>query len=348
MQVFRGAEIADRLLEPHFVWSNGVDRAAAPGTAWYRMERGLPEIATHSELRISAEDRVFVIGSCFGRLFEEHLARAGFAVPSADVRFHDLQVRHPMYHARNFSNRYVPASVAPELLWALDPSPSSLEQCLCELPNGDWDDPYVASVYPAGPKDEVIERHLELTRAMAEVFRCRIVVVILGLVEAFFDTATGLYTNVMPDPSCAFGGRYELHVLGVEETSAQFDALEALLAVHGAPRTEIVVMVDPSPMVATFSGEDVVAADTFGKATLRVAAEQWSRRSERVHYFPGFEIVSRSVRPDIWLSDGRHLETPVIGEIADQFIRAFEAGDVSPDVGAPFEPEGRLSMPVPS
>jgi GSCFA family protein len=89
---------------------------------------------------------------------------------------------------------------------------------------------------------------------------------------------------------------------------------------------QIIVTVSPVSLQATFSGEDVVIANTYSKSVLRAAAQAWATVAKNVHYFPSYEIVQNSDRTVTWEEDLRHVRGPVVLHIMNLFLCNYLAG----------------------
>ena len=81
------------------------------------------------------------------------------------------------------------------------------------------------------------------------------------------------------------------------------------------------VTVSPVPLEATFTGQDVVLANTLSKAVLRATAGACTRPHENVHYFPSYDIVMNSDKAAAWRKDGRHVRRPFVRQIMELFVR---------------------------
>jgi hypothetical protein len=77
------------------------------------------------------------------------------------------------------------------------------------------------------------------------------------------------------------------------------------------------------PLMATFSTEDVVIANTYSKSLLRTAAQEWAAAHRNVHYFPSYEIVQNSEPAITWEEDLRHVQGKVVQHIMDLFMESF-------------------------
>jgi hypothetical protein len=151
---------------------------------------------------------------------------------------------------------------------------------------------------------------------------CRIVVITLGLVEVFQDTRTGLFANTTPHLT-ASPGRYEFGVLTYREVMDALERIHRLLSEHGRSDVEILVTVSPVPLSATFTGTDIVMANTYSKSLLRSAAGEWSQSNGNVHYFPSYEIVMNSARDRAWFMDGRHVRHDMVAHVMQLFADAY-------------------------
>ncbi len=80
-----------------------------------------------------------------------------------------------------------------------------------------------------------------------------------------------MYTNVTPDLT-ASPGRYEFGVLTYPEVMSALERIHRVLSEHGHTDVQILVTVSPVPLGATFTGTDVVLANTYSKSLLRTAA----------------------------------------------------------------------------
>ncbi len=255
-------------------------------------------------------EKVFTIGSCFARNIEAQLRRLGYKIPMLEYVPEELTGK-PL---DGFNNKFTPQSMLNEVSWALDPE-ATFDPTDFFLPqeSGLFIDGQLMS------KIEVTEaRAVERRREMNEMFRiaaqCRVIVITLGLVEAWFDKKTGVYLNRELPRHNAFAepDRFESHVLSYEELLTATRQLVNLLLKHGHPEARIVMTVSPVPMTATFSGRDVLVANGYSKAVLRTVAEHVYREFEQVDYFPSYESVTLSNRDMVWQDDLIHVTSDIV------------------------------------
>jgi hypothetical protein len=120
--------------------------------------------------------------------------------------------------------------------------------------------------------------------------------------------------------------RYELHVTNFADNLSNLEAIHALLKEFGHHDVRIIVTVSPVPLMATFSAEDVVVANTYSKSLLRAVAQEWAAKYENVHYFPSYEIVQNSDPRLTWEEDRRHVKGQVVQHIMRLFLRNYFSG----------------------
>lgn len=320
---------AARLLEtnPAARWCSGWEVEPGPGTAWNRLNKPFFEPHINPEFVITPDDRLFAIGSCFARGVEGALAARGFTVESITTEFDHFNVAAKASTPLGFTNRYTPESIANQLEWALDPRAEFPVDALVKAREGEWFDPHSTPVFGRGDWETTLEQRRLLTQLTRRVARCRVVVVTLGLIETWYDTVTGLYTNTTPPLVPKFLDRFRFHVLEYRQVIDALGRIHGLIADHGHPDAQIVVTVSPVPLMATFTGKDVVTANTYSKSVLRAAAEEWTSRHQNVHYFPSYEIVVNADRGLAWEHDGRHVRTELVRHIMGTFASRYLGSD---------------------
>jgi hypothetical protein len=304
-------------------WTGPWGKEPGPDVAWSRLKSPLFEPVVHPEFTILPDERIFAIGSCFARGVEGALRREGFAVESVTDTFDEFPIAAAGTRPMGFTNKYNPPSIANELRWALDENAAFPDTALIGIDEDHWIDPYANPVFERGSRDMTLDLRRRLTSLTRKVADCRVVVITLGLIEAWFDTQTSLYTNSTPPLVAPFRDRFEFRVLRFDEVMKAFADVHELLTRFGHPELEIVVTVSPVPLLATFTGQDVVMANTRSKALLRAAASEWSDCHRNVHYFPSYEMVVNSNRDLTWEQDGRHVRNEVVAHIMHYFMNAY-------------------------
>jgi hypothetical protein len=159
-----------------------------------------------------------------------------------------------------------------------------------------------------------------------------VVVITLGLIEAWRNRKTGNYYRQIPHPQVFPTLDVEFRRLTVADMLEDLHVIRRLLREH--TRAEIIVTVSPVPLHATFTPLDIRVANTESKARIRAAVSQFVEECPDVHYFHSYEIVTTAERlSDFMLEDGRHVSRPAVDYILQSFLRQFAAQDVPvPDV----------------
>ncbi|WP_316898404.1 GSCFA domain-containing protein [Pseudodesulfovibrio indicus] len=148
--------------------------------------------------RIPAGAAVFTIGSCFARNIEKHLQRLGFAIPTLD--FGVPKEEYPMGGGNGMLNKYTPPSIFQEISWAAgvhDRDGVVVAEDLHDLAypcQGGYVDLQLGGFVPVG-FDRLLERRQQLYDVVRSIFSCDLVVMTLGLIEAWRDTKTGLFSS---------------------------------------------------------------------------------------------------------------------------------------------------------
>src|SRR5690606_32394266 len=115
----------------------------------------------------------------------------GFKLP-AEERASDTE--------NDFLNKYPPPSILNEFRWALDPGQAFPDEGFVELGSGLWHDLHAAPNLKPAPLKRVRERRAMVSNLYRRLPEARVVVLTLGLVEAWFDETAGLYLNGAPPP----------------------------------------------------------------------------------------------------------------------------------------------------
>jgi tetratricopeptide (TPR) repeat protein len=293
-------------------------------------------ITIRPNFRFGLEDSILTIGSCFAREIEKGLLKLGFDVPMTQV---DMPAGEKISATGDsILNKYVPPAMVNELRWAFDPDAFFPELGYLDLGDGLWHDPHLAANLKPAPLARVKERRQQVIDAYRSARKARIVVVTLGLAEAWYDRHTALYLNDRP-PEAAIDAqpeRFQLHVLSYEEVMRSLEEMLSILRAYGHPEFRILLTVSPVPFKATFTGADALQANMYGKSVLRAAAETFTRRhADVVDYFPSFETVLLGKREVSYHEDNIHVREEVVTRIMEQVVGSY----------AELEPGGTAAAP---
>ena len=142
------------------------------------------------------------------------------------------------------------------------------------------------------------------------------VVITPGLVEAWWDNEREIFIQEVP-------WTRDLREYLKRTTFVQLDYAQS---VHWQQRTigcicsmnqcaKILITTSPVPLGRTFTGDDIVVANTYAKSTLRAACGDICRRNRYVGYFASYEMAMISPRDLVWEDDGIHVQRQFVEKI---------------------------------
>lgn len=261
---------------------------------------------------IGPDELIFTIGSCFARNIEEHLIAAGFNV--AVSRFDQMCQDEGVEVKSNTLNKFVAQSIVNELRWALEPGAEFPVESIVEVKGDRYLDMQLApGLLPTRLKTALAIRRA-VSNYMGLVKHAKVVIVTLGLAEAWYDRKLGLYTNSMPLPATAarYPGRFEHHVLEYNQLLGSLREMLRLLELYGDPDFRMLLTVSPVALGSTFSQHDALVANCYSKSVQRAAVEAICRENPRVDYLPTFESVTLSEPSLAWREDRAHVSTQIV------------------------------------
>jgi tetratricopeptide (TPR) repeat protein len=265
-------------------------------------------------------ETIFTIGSCFARHVERELSHRGFALPTrylfeSDEDFGAVGL--------DVLNNYGTPSIHNELAWAFDDHFDPM-QCF-ERVRDSWVDMHLHTSIKPTSLDVLLNRRNAIGEAYRSITRCRAVIITLGLAEVWFDKLHGTYLNVAPRRSILRDSpdRYELHVLSPAECHEHLRKAMLLIERHGMAGIKVVLTVSPVPLSATYRDVDVMVANTYSKAVLRVVAEQTAAEFDFVDYFPSYESITLSERDHVWLEDNIHVAARAVEVNVGRMVAAY-------------------------
>src|SRR5438067_3989073 len=292
--------------------------------AFQRLRQPLFVPAIRPAFTLRREDKLFAIGSCFARGIECALVEQEMAVLSRATEFDSFPaINNEM--KLGFTNKYSTFSIYNELRWALDPAEEFPRESLVDIGNGVFYDPHTNPTLEVVGLEETLRRRSIINLVTRRIVQCRVVIITLGLVEVWRDKIANIFVNTTPIPEAlrSHPDRYEFHITNFAQNLSNLERIHRLLSQFGHPDVQVVVTVSPVPLMATFSTEDVVLANTYSKSLLRTVAQEWAAARENVHYFPSYEIVQNSDRLVAWEDDLRHVKGQVASHIMSLFLSNY-------------------------
>ena len=266
--------------------------------------------------------RIFTIGSCFARGVERALADRGFDIPTLAYQTTD---REWGGNPTGYLNNYVPPAIAPQIRWAFGMDRFDLDRHGVEVAPSRYVDLQLHTDARPASADFVLARREAMNEMYRNLASSHVVLVTLGLIEAWFDNRSGLYVNRAPPKgaSRADPSRFELHVLDYNDVIASLEELVGLLD-QVCPRDyRLILTVSPVPLVATFTDADVAVANSYSKSVLRAAVEPFAASRAHVEYFPSYESVVLSDRSVAFSDDQIHVTVGMVRFNVDRMIRRY-------------------------
>lgn len=269
-------------------------------------------------------DRFFVMGSCFAEEIRLALSQdisADHVLPDlASVRFDPAHAQADELPGRNHMNTYNAYSVLQEIerilgLWS--PAPDDYwtvgEKLQC---------PYRRMVL-ADSLEAYAALCAGLDKALAEGFAAADhFIFTFGMTEVFVNKRSGKIANQKPGYGGAGGANETTYhrATFAENFAAISRTLDLITAAK--PQAKIFMTVSPVPLKMTFSGEDIFAANTLSKATLRAVLAEIAAARSNVVYFPSYDAVM-AAGAGAWERDGRHVLRPVVEAITQAFVASY-------------------------
>ncbi len=275
---------------------------------------------------VKRTDQFFVMGSCFAeeiRLALDRVLGEGHVVPdllnlASDPPPTDADADDVL--ERSHLGTYNAYSVLQEMertlgLWTPEPDDYWLV-------GGRLQCPYRRLVFADTPK-----QFAEISAALDTAVRAGFetadhFVFTFGMTEVFINNRSGKIAN--QKPGYGFGGGKDetvYHCATFAENLAVITRTVDLITAQ-KPQARIFVTVSPVPLKRTFSGQDIMVANTRSKSTLRAVLAEVVDSRPNVIYFPSYEAVLANGN-DAWEPDGRHVRRPVVEQITRAFVESY-------------------------
>jgi hypothetical protein len=262
-------------------------------------------------------ETVFTIGSCFARNVEEVLAENGLNIPT--LAFSAPQEEAPG-RANRILNQYNPAT----MLQAVEAAGQAANtDGMYKVGLTTWVDTLLATGSRPVSYNRAIERRTQINTLYQQgLADADIVVITLGLVEAWYDTETKTYLNEAPPHKIVkkAGDQFEFHQLGVPECQDMVTRLLDQIVDGG--RRRVVLTVSPVPLQVTFAGGDALLRNSYSKSVLRVVAEIASQMFESVDYFPSYEIITTPGLRSFG-EDNVHVRPRVVSNVVNRMVKMY-------------------------
>ncbi|HVY84456.1 MAG TPA: GSCFA domain-containing protein [Caulobacterales bacterium] len=327
-------------------------RAAPDRAFWSRAvarDFAARDLVTRDVPLLRAEDRVISAGSCFAANLVPYLERAGFKYLRTETPHPEFVWAPPEAMSYDkfsaaYGNIYTPRQALQLLHRAMDAFHPREDRW---IEAGAVIDPFRPGLrYKARTEREFALLTAQHLAAVARAFReADVLVFTLGLTEAWASADDGA---VFPACPGTLAGAFDPKRHVFRNFSAQETTDDLLAFIETArvlnPALRVILTVSPVPLVATATDAHVLAATTYSKSVLRVAAHEAAARLKNVVYFPSYEIVAGPQAPwDYFEADRRTVSKAAIDAVMEAFLAACETSEAP---SAPAPPRTGLSASI--
>ena len=324
-------------------------RTSTPNSKWHKFSKNQNITVPCPVSIVSDNPRIFTMGSCLAMRLKERLANTCTTLPSfRDLSDIDYQqtlldtINNPNFVSSGYHNdhlnHYTPASIYQEILRSTLSDISDIEDyivpvnVLFNYRNG------VSSSYSfqdVGRRDFFSNLPSELKSVslnLASLLRKQIqsadlFLFTLGHIEQFYLMRNDRYIfyNQHPFYSSARPISNQKVSFSRLEFSEIVGFLQGIIKLIRSLNTKspIVFTVSPIPLDRTFSGDDIVSANTYSKSLLRVAVNEVLSLESSVLYFPSYEFAMQYGQKFFETRDFRHPRAELTNVIVDQFLETF-------------------------
>ncbi|MGZ2412024.1 tetratricopeptide (TPR) repeat protein [Sphingomonas sp. F9_3S_D5_B_2] len=278
-----------------------------------------PECWPHVEpsFHFTKDQKFFAIGSCFAKNIRKRLALDGYNILGG------------VAGEENSRNRYTPPAIFQELEWVRGilnrddiVRDSDVEPLLLQVGPDRWADIWCRSQRgQTATLEQAIAARKELYGHFRGAFFADVVIITLGLIEAWWDEVSQSYVEFdvswarRPDRS-----RFQFERLSFA-TARDYVERAVQMLVEGNRR--VLITASPVILARTFTDSDIIVANSHSKSVLRAIAGEVAAQHGEVDYFPSYEIATLTRRPEVWEDDLIHVHPNFIARIMQHVTEAY-------------------------
>jgi hypothetical protein len=295
-----------------------------------------------AKFKISRKDRIATAGSCFAQHIARHLAQSGF-------NYFVTETAHPMvahiasdYNYSLFTARYGNIYTSRQLVQTIKRAYGLFvpQDDAWPTTDGRVIDPYRPQIQPDGfaSLDELSEdrrQHFAAIRRAVE--ELDVFVFTLGLTEAWYFRADGAVYPLCPGVAGGIFDETRHGFVNLRVGHVVADLAETIDLIRSKNvNARFILTVSPVPLIATMEDRSVLAATTYSKSVLRVAAEEIADRYDEVAYFPAYEVITGNYTRGRYFDEGlRDVTEEGVSHVMRLFMKHY--ADDSEHVSAPHE-----------
>lgn len=295
-----------------------------------------PELAP--SFTFGKSDGIFVIGSCFATNIENYLGQRDYRLLSRVVSAREIAPGH--------LNKYTPASIHQEVAWARrihDRDDCMTEADAMEVMFDCGDGTFIDTqlhVFEPKPREEAIARRAIVYRTYRELFAADVVVITLGLIEAWWDDVLKIYIQETPSRQMMrHKDRFFFERLSFSQCKRFLEETIALIQRDRKPN--FLITTSPVSLARTYTDEDVLIANMQSKSVLRAVTGEVCAGHANIDYFPSYESVMLTRSPSVWQDDLTHVSERFIQRIMMRVESRYTEGFDDSAIAA-ADDEGRF------
>jgi len=278
---------------------------------------------------ITNETRIFTAGSCFAQHVGAALKDAGCSVIDTEpARRGMLDTTARRYGYGLYSARFGNIYTLRQFRQLIEEAIGQFTPACPVWEKGErfWDAlrPGVEPEGVASPEIVAEMRKQHLGKVRTALAQTDVIVFTLGLTEAWEHRETG---TIYPTAPGTIAGDHDPDIFAFRDFTVA-DMLEDFAALQEvlddiAPGLRYILTVSPVPLAATASDWHVLTATMRSKAALRVVCDMLCDGSDRIDYFPSYDMVmSPAQTGGAFADDLRSVRPEVVSAIMSRFLAA--------------------------
>lgn len=261
------------------------------------------------------DSKFFVVGPCFAdRLRGQLMKRNKDVYPKYDLSRTNA---YPQHFNSFTMRREIERGIREE--YTGKDEFLCLSRMGCDYKGGKvWQDPYRRGIYGYGRAQCVENSRTFSDKIFEGLKKADVFIFTMGLAEVWFRDDTGEGLNQRPGRKNQYPEKgFSFKRTSVRQNVENMKAICSLIS-ERHPGKPIFITVSPTAFNLTYSGNDVIVANTESKSTLRAAAAEVERAFENVTYWPSYEMA---LAADSWMADWRGPRHEVSKAIIETFFK---------------------------
>jgi hypothetical protein len=273
--------------------------------------------------KIDKNDKIFTIGSCFARNIEDYLANLGYNIPMKSF-FVPKEECPNLKRPNGILNKFSPTAIFQEINWC--------DQIYSEGGNVTFKNIekflYICSdelvidtnigCYAPVLKKRALKRRQEIYDVFSQIFSSQVVIMTLGLIEAWYDLEKNIFIQRVPNELMKNDRqRFKFIRLNYHDCYDYIQKSISLVRKYN-PAGNFLITTSPIPLKLTFTNDDVIIANTYSKSVLRAVCGEIVEKNKLVDYFPSFESATLTKDWSAYKEDLRQIDDTFIKKIVDR------------------------------